>query len=1096
MQSGGYYILLNDITLPNTSNESTGVEAFVPQAARFKSFDGNGHTINFSGRYDMGSLDTIGLFTELEEESIIRNLNVNFTAASDGSDVNIDQNDEYGWYGLRTVKFVTTAESFNFGAIVSDNRGIITNCNVYTDTVNGSEYYVVVQADNAMAGSSYVGGIAATNTGYITNCAVSINSKTPYNMAGVVVQNSGKIAATYFKGGKLINNSQQNQHVAGFVVNNSENGQIITSYVSGEQTNSSLYSQDRDSYIASTIAAAGFVYQNTGSISDCYTDIYLAYTTSDMSGFAHYNGGTITNCFSLSILRNNVTASAGFSRYNTQDNRSGTYKNCYYFYNIERTAGEDETGNVDDEGFLLGIGDINTSVVQITYEGIERLNAGGFSNLTENFAEYSYQRNIGTNAVWFYTSNNTSTNFVNYIPTTEKVTIEGEEGKNQTNTIYREEIMIFGLNRLELVSPNVDTLSIRNFSYSEVDESSGNIIYYYIDDANTPNRGSLHNPRLIYDANTMESEILEQNSSTNLNTTNYRLISDIDYTEFEGLSGLYKTVYAGVFEGNGMSINQISLVSMENLTNAGLFAQIGYSANRTGAVKNLTINPNQVAFTNTNSVGTLAGTLRYGYIYDITIGGKSGSGGSEGSEASTKVVSGLNFVGGVVGRAINSYAMKDISSNINVAASFSSSASNQYSENSNNLSQYSYAGSIAGFIGTGSAHSIVSSNTTSIMGSRTGFAFGGIGRGARAEYVYVDVQTQSSVKAYHYGGYVAGEVVGTLDHVYVSNNGNMESNFSVVPSAALAVGGITGVLSGGTISNAVMEQSFRVTGISNNSTVVNYVGGIAGIVTRAGTYTSNIKDSIVTADIESSSVLGGAVGQIENYLVINGMAVKSSTLSVTGQKANPYIGGIIGSLVNANNSGLTMTNSYSTSDLKITTNTSGIDSMAYAGGLIGYQASGRVPRLAYCYTTASVEAEIVDLRSLDSTSDFDIVDSVAGDKADMASFTYAINNTQSNNVYYIGHSTADTMNASEGKTIYTTSRNFGTTFTTKVLNASISLTVNNYGTSSLKYSQDLLRGVVVLMKKISITCLVKALKSTRLLIKGNQKYTKIYYMII
>ena len=175
MQSGGYYILLNDITLPNTSNESTGVEAFVPQAARFKSFDGNGHTINFSGRYDMGSLDTIGLFTELEEESIIRNLNVNFTAASDGSDVNTDQNDEYGWYGLRTVKFVTTAESFNFGAIVSDNRGIITNCNVYTDTVNGSEYYVVVQADNAMAGSSYVGGIAATNTGYITNCAVSIN---------------------------------------------------------------------------------------------------------------------------------------------------------------------------------------------------------------------------------------------------------------------------------------------------------------------------------------------------------------------------------------------------------------------------------------------------------------------------------------------------------------------------------------------------------------------------------------------------------------------------------------------------------------------------------------------------------------------------------------------------------------------------------------------------------------------------------------------------------------------------------------------------------------------------------------------------------
>ena len=182
-----------------------------------------------------------------------------------------------------------------------------------------------------------------------------------------------------------------------------------------------------------------------------------------------------------------------------------------------------------------------------------------------------------------------------------------------------------------------------------------------------------------------------------------------------------------------------------------------------------------------------------------------------------------------------------------------------------------------------------------------------------------------------------------------------------------------------------------------------------------------------------------------------------------------------------------MTNSYSTSDLKITTNTSGIDSMAYAGGLIGYQASGRVPRLAYCYTTSSVEAEIVDLRSLDSTSDFDIVDSVAGDKADMASFTYAINNTQSNNVYYIGHSTADTMNASEGKTIYTTSRNFGTTFTTKVLNASISLTVNNYGTSSLKYSQDLLRGSGGVDEKNFYNLFSESFEVDKIIDKGESK---------
>lgn len=1043
MQSGGYYILLNDITLPNTADEENGVEAFTPISVDIASFDGNGHTINFAGTYDMGSRSRIGLFESLSSGSIIRNLNVNFTSATDGSDLNIDQDDEYGWYGLRTVKFITSASSFNFGGIVVENNGIITNCNVTTDEVNGSEYYVVVRADNALNGSSYMAGISAINIGYITNCSVSINMKTPYNMAGIVGQNSNKIASTYFKDGSLINNSQQDQHIAGFVVNNMDNGQIITSYVAGQTTSDSIYSKDSESQIISSLASAGFVYQNYGNISDCYTDIDLSSTTADMAGFVYQNAGQIKNSFSLCKLRNNIIASAGFARYNTLEGQSGTFENCYYFYN-ERTDAGDGTSYTNDEGFIYGEDDINTSIVPVNYSGITRLNAGGFANLEENFSSYAYQETMGVESIWFYSTGNTSSTFVEYIPTTERVELPGEDGNTQSNTIYTTQLSIFAINRLELVSPNVDALSIRNFSYSEVDEATGEVTYHYVDDTSAPNRGSLHNPRLLYNAENFESEINEQTSATGLNTSYYRMVSDISYSNYEGLASTYQTVYAGVLEGNGMEISQISLVSMSSLTNAGLFAQIGYSASRTGSVKNLIITPSQVAFTNTNSVGTLAGTLRYGYLYDITINDNS-----ENEEGiSDLVVVGRNFVGGVVGRAIGNYDMKNITSSINTSATYTSSSTAKYSESATSLATYSYAGGVAGFLGSGNAYNLNADNVGSVVGSRAGFAVGGIGNNGNIQYVYVNVMTGSRIRAYHYGGYVTGEISGTLDYTQVYGSGNVESTFSVVPRSANAVGGIAGIISGGTIKNAVMEQSFRATAISTSNAVISSVGGIVGIVDNAENSISFIKDSIVDAQlIEGSSIVGGGVGQVSNSLQIEGLAVKADTISITGEKQDPIIAGIVG----YNESSLTILNSYSTSHLEITTNTSGLASTASAGGLVGM--SENTPNLAYCYTTSTIDAEVVDLRSLDETSDYSVYAS-AGNAT--ASFTYSTtrynNGSAYNNVYYLGHNTYTTND--ESLTAYQLSRSYNITFSTKVRNSQIGLAVNNYGVSSLELTQN------------------------------------------
>lgn len=1026
MQKGGYYILLNDITLPNTANETTGVPAFTPLDGDFASFDGNGHAINFAGTYDMGNQTDIGLFKNLEENSQIKNLIVNYSSALDGSDLNTNPNDTtYALYGYKTVKFVTTADAFVFGSIVADNAGIITNCQVFTEKTNTDEYYLAVKADNALTGSSYIGGIAGRNSGFITNCGVSINVKAPYNIGGVVAQNYKKIAGCYFKEGKLINNSQFSQYVGGFAVSNSIDGEIITSFVSGKQTSNSLYTQDKESYITSTIIGGGFIVENAGKISDCYTDIYLARTTSEMAGFVYQNSGTVKNSFSLSELRNNTTASAGFVKQDVISSVQGKFVNCYYYHSSEKK--------------------INNALFATTFEGVKPLDEEGFANFEKNFSDYSYDNGMSLNSVWFTTNGSTSSNFVEYIPTTQKITIKTEEGseednnnKNtQSNTLYKTEVMDFGINRLELVSPNVRVLSIRNFAYSETDEATGNVTYFYNDDTLTPNRGSIHNPRLIYDAQTMENEILNETATTFLNTTNYRLISDVSYSNFEGHSSLYKVKFAGIFEGNGMKISGISLVSMDDLDSAGLFAQIGNSASKTGSVKNLTISPRTVSFNNATSVGILAGTIKYGYVFDIT---------TEAVQGNSSTVTGLKFVGGVFGKAISSFTIKDVYSQANVSANYSPDRDLPYNENSDSNGAYSYAGSIGGFVGKGKLYNAHVNDVNSVMGGRAGFAYGGLGSGADVRYTFVNVKNASTIKAYQYGGYIAGEVGGNLIYSHVYGNENDEYTFSNLPKVAIAVGGIAGRFNGGLIKEALMEQSFSCNQTESNQTI-SYVGGIVGQVEAVGSTISKIQECVVNANIKACATLGGGVGRILTATVIDELAIKSENLSIKGQRANPCLGGIVGSLTSYSGASLEMSNSYCNANINIETYTAGVQSTAYAGGLIG--SSNILPRLYYCYTSSKIDAIVYDSRQVGELTDFANV----VDKERISYEQLLFGNKNSNNgnssyqqpydqVYYWG-SNVSGAESYDSKYI---------SFKTKAKTADIKLAVSNFGLGSADWS--------------------------------------------
>ena len=142
----------------------------------------------------------------------------------------------------------------------------------------------------------------------------------------------------------------------------------------------------------------------------------------------------------------------------------------------------------------------------------------------------------------------------------------------------------------------------------------------------------------------------------------------------------------------------------------------------------------------------------------------SASGLNAASAASTdaRVVIGRNFVGGVIGRAYNNYSMKNITSNINVSSTYTSTSDNIYSEGISSLTRFSYAGGIAGFLGTGEGSNFEINNTSSIQGSRAGFAVGGIGQGANIDFefstlhlvqvktVFGDVLISCGLTALHY----------------------------------------------------------------------------------------------------------------------------------------------------------------------------------------------------------------------------------------------------------------------------------------------------------------------------------------------------------
>ncbi len=350
MGANAHYILINDITItPEDYRAINGI---------FASLDGNGKNIIFSGgTYNLADSE-LGIFSEVSQDSIIKNLKVVF--GSDEQPVNIVS---------------SSTDAVIFGGVASRNSGTITNANV-----SGNLTFV----NSNTNASSYVAGIVGSNAGTITNSQVTASIRTNgASLAGLVGQNTKLIASSYFKDGKLENITEQNTNfnTAGLVNMNSENGVIMTSYCSGVVVNTRIYSDAADgSELISNVQVAGAVHTNRGVVRDSYSNIPIS-TKSSSSGFIYKNSGTVTNCFSTSILDSNKQTNYYFvAETSIEGQGTGTFKNCYY---------------LKDDG-------INQSLHPLVVKGVNQLKIDEFGNRA-NFESYAYGDNY--NNVWMWVQN-------------------------------------------------------------------------------------------------------------------------------------------------------------------------------------------------------------------------------------------------------------------------------------------------------------------------------------------------------------------------------------------------------------------------------------------------------------------------------------------------------------------------------------------------------------------------------------------------------------------------------------------------------------------------------------------------------------------
>ena len=905
--SANDYILTNDIVLTQYTPFDTSL---------IRSLDGNGYTIHiksFDISYSSSTIN-LALFTTVNASTTLKNVRINLY---NGGQITID-----------TANF-NSQTSINIAGLAIENNGIITNCEVvayrseklaYGNIEGVAESSTTAHNNNAginvtfIRGSNtteevYVGresnwtptiaGFVITNSGSITNSRVggesivelgdelySGNNPSGYtiantislgtfyivgqgNIAGFVYTNNGSISASNVGNLDVENRSGTSTYAtSGFVHYNGSNASISGSFVEGVKSNIAQgsepkaedYTREGSSIKSRLGVIAGFIYNNEGYIQDSYSNILIANDTDTVrvylaSGFVYENNGTIAECYSASQIRNSMYSQMNFSGVNSEGVllANGKYTNCYYF-NKELYQSEDDNDSTTETqystgaiavkdpadssyfyGFALASGDS---------DGIWRIDNDGPTLIEANLVTYSHR--------YIYYLDEDS----NY----DGVTGEDEQGKY-----------------------------ILLYATLQIDDNSREI--------NTA-LGSELNPILIADADDFV-EVMGQSTSTNIaqyyNSSmiwgTYRLVNDIDLSSLTNATSLpsVNKAFAGRLYGNSFEITGISITSDESRVSFGLFSSLEPRGSLTPLITNLSMQINQVVGSNSVMTGGLAGYIKDAKLINIDI--------TVSQNGTVSSINGYNFAGTLAGLAFGNNVIKNITvtdPSVSTNQYSATSTSNYYTTDNlystrndlknslnfststsssliiNNLSKYSYAGSIIGFVDNYSAetssfninqaenysiNNIRVTGTIRVRAEIAGGAFGLTSYQTHVNDVGIEITGSSSnnsskiLSMKYFAGGVIGQAFGGLSRLYVQYN---ESTQTSIENSLSSLYGAS--------SSSVERGALDIFYDSATNYTQVYIGGLIGYVGSGKLDISYSKINVISPTAEYA---GGIIGGME-----------------------------------------------------------------------------------------------------------------------------------------------------------------------------------------------------------------------------------------
>lgn len=786
--------------------------------------------LNLAKAYNTDVLEKAGISSSSVDQDL--NKQYRFASHSDGNGIRVYFSAEN--HG-KLKKDSTTVQIAGLG-ITNFAAGRITNSRVGNTTF--TKVFMTDIAQNKSADYSFA--------------AEHLTLLGQADIAGVVLRNGGVIASSFFSNGYITNLAVSGtaSKTAGFAIYNEFGGIITGSYVKSFKKATEIYSKYcTDGGIYAEGISAGFVFENSSKISDCYANLLLGGSLSGrlVSGFVYSNTttGEVERCYSAATITGKLTTRMPFSGNNARGDsmQLGKFTNCYYYVQNY------DTETLLEEKYSTGAYAILASLVD--------------SDLLYGFAYTSDSKELigsAVDGIWRYVNGEITLTSANEIAISVRYLIEnynGQEGARRFPYVTNYE---YGSSKNPIIIRTADEFNRAFGQETGLKENA----YYAISQKYNKNDGIVFG--------------------------NYRLISHIDFNNLQNIAATKvasslmtltgkSTAQGGIFDGNGLTISNVEIALSEH-TSVGLFSQIV-----SGAVfKNVNLTVKQVSAGNGVTVGGVAGLVHSSSIINIDLQATNLKG------ENRSEINGVNVIGGIVGVVQGDSKLSNLSSSISVISNYRGDS--EYKRSQTEFSDMSYAGGIAGII------DIFKSAGESTVSVST----------AQANKLAVSGES-IIVEAFYVGGVVGyvGESTKVSDVRFeITGSANFDQKINSTGSTA---GGIVGV-NKGDLSEIRIEHEddiqkqiedsiagYNKNGssrfgnttlfgdvITTNDVKVQYAGGLVGQMISGNLLNSYAK---IDVSLSSSEYAGGLIG----YNKSNGIFDQVYALGdVDGSTAGGLIG--------------------------------------------------------------------------------------------------------------------------------------------------------------------------------------------------------------